>query len=80
MSDAYLTSSTSVDSNILNDEGTTNILDEEGATNTSQEDITTDEEHEPVLSTTESIVSQNTNVSSSDHETVSDRVIKMMLN
>ena len=66
MSDAYLISSTSVDPNILNDEG---------ATNTSQEDITIDEEHEPVLSnTTESIVSQNTNVSNSHHETIEEDV------
>ena len=62
MSDAYLISSTSVDQNIWSDEVTT--LD-------SQEDKTIDEEHEPLLlGTTKAIVSQNTTVSSSHHETV----------
>ena len=64
MSDAYLISSTSVDQYIWSDEVTTLH---------SQEDITIDEEHEALLSdTTESIVSQNTNVSNSHHETIKE--------
>ena len=64
MSDAYLAPSNSVDQNIWSDVVTTLH---------SREDITIDEEHEPLLSrTTESIVFQNTNVSSSHHETIKE--------